>query len=291
MGARGIVAILLALVAPAAAAADEVPKPRTFALVSAVGDQFQYVRRRQQVGSNLDPFYRLSARVPKGALDTAVLRGLDRTVAAGDPASERVYLALNPAEMEGVPAAERDRVAIGKVVSALEPMKQRAGWERIFVVTPNYRYGEIQGLGSKLGGVGVFIQPLERARAGNQDLDGGLEGMLEPDTVTPDGKPTNSSVFVAPFFYTKLWVLDAKTLQVLDSEERFDFQKIYDPGWTAVDVAKNFTPEQLAEQVEKFVERASSRALREAIGVVTVTEPKAVDAPKAPPPAAAPRKP
>lgn len=292
MVARSLVAVLLALASPVLPAADEAPKPRTFALVSAVGDQFQYVRRRQQVGSNLDPFYRLAAKVPKGVLDTAVLRGLDRTVAAGDPSSERVFLALNPAEMEGVPPADRDRVAIGKVVSALEPMKQRAGWERIFVVTPNYRYGEIQGLGSKLGGIGVFIQPLDRARAGNPGLDGGLEGLLEPDTVTPDGKPTSSSVFVAPFFYTKLWVLDPKTLQVLDVEERFDFQKIYDPGWTAVDIAKNFTPEQLAAQVEKFVERASSRALREAIGVVTVTDPKAVDAPKGPPPAASPpRKP
>ena len=39
--------------------------------------------------------------------------------------------------------------------------------------------------------------------------------------------------------------------------------------------------DQLAGHVEKFVERASARALGEAIGVVTVTDPKAV------PPAAA----
>jgi hypothetical protein len=153
-------------------------------------------------------------------------------------------------------------------------------------VTPHYRYGEMQGLGSKLGGIGVFIQPLGRGGVGTLDLDTVLEGVSDPDTVTPDGRPSRSYTYVAPFFYTKLWVLDPKTLQVIDTEERFDYQKIYDPMWTAIDVAKNFTPEQLAGQVEKFVERASSRALREAIGVVTVTDPKAVGDPKAAPPVA-----
>jgi hypothetical protein len=288
MPARRLAAFLFLAAAACIAHAAEAPvegaKPRTYALVSAVGDQFQYVRRRPSVGSNLEPFRRFNARVPNGALDSAVLRGLDRTIAANDPASERVFLALNPAEMENVLPADRERIAIGKVVSALEPLKQRAGWDRIFVVTPHYRYGEMQGLGSKLGGIGVFIQPLERGRVGTLDLDTALEGLNDPDTVTPDGQPSRSYTYVAPFFYTKLWVIDPKTLQVIDVEERFDYQKIYDPMWTAVDVAKNFTPEQLAGQVEKFVERASARALREAIGVVTVTDPKAVGEPKAAPP-------
>ena len=288
--ARSLVAALLALAAGAAPAAEEARKPRTFALVSAVGGEFQYVRRRPQVGTNLEPFSRHTAKVPGGALDNAVLRGLDRTVGASDPESERVFLVLNPAEMEGVRPADRERVAIGKVVSALEPLPQRAGWDRIFVVTPHYRYGEMQGLGSKLGGIGVFVQPLSRGRIGNLDLDIALEALDDPDTMTPDGRPSRSFTYVAPFFYTKLWIVDAKTLQVIDTEERFDYQKIYDPSWTAIDVAQNFTPEDLAAQVEKFVERASSRALREAIGVVTVTDPKAVNDPKAAP-AAAPKKP
>jgi len=290
--APGLAAILLAWSGLAAATAPdpapEAPRPRTYALVSAVGDQFQYVSRRPSTGTNLEPFRRFTAKVPGGALDRAVLRGLDRTVAANDPGSERLFLSLNPAEMESVRPADREKVAIGKVISALEPMKQREGWDKIFVVTPNWRFGEVNGLASKLGGIGVFIQPLER-RTGNIDLDANLAGFAEAETVTPDGKPTSSAIYVAPFFYTKLWVIDPKTLQVIDSEERFDFRKIYDPNWTATTLERNFTPEQLAEQVETFVERSSSRALREAIGVVTVTDPKAVDETKSAP--AAPRKP
>ena len=290
--APGLAAILLAWSGLAAATAPdpapEAPRPRTYALVSAVGDQFQYVSRRPSTGTNLEPFRRFTAKVPGGALDRAVLRGLDRTVAANDPGSERLFLSLNPAEMESVRPADREKVAIGKVISALEPMKQREGWDKIFVMTPNWRFGEVNGLASKLGGIGVFIQPLER-RTGHIDLDANLAGFAEAETVTPDGKPTSSALYVAPFFYTQLWVIDPKTPQVIDSEERFDFQKIYDPMWTATTLERNFTPEQLAGQVETFVERSSSRALREAIGVVTVTDPKAVD--EAKPAPATPRKP
>lgn len=290
MLARGLAATLAAFacvaVSAAEAAAGTVEKPpRTYALVSAVGDQFQYVRRRPSVGTMFEPFVRFTATVSGGALDRAVLRGLDRTVAANDPRSERVFLALNPAEVQDAKPEDRDRIAIGKVISVLEPMTQRKGWDRIFIVTPHWRFGEINGLASKLGGIGVFIQPLER-RTGNLEFDANIEGFGEVEAVTPDGKPSSSaSVFVAPFFHTKLWVVDPKTLQVIDAEERFDSQKIYDPMWTAVDVAKNFSPEQLAGHIEKFVERASARALGEAIGVVTVTDPKAVA------PAAAPKNP
>ncbi len=179
--AAGLAAVMLGA-ALAAVAAGETPappaKPRTFALVSAIGDQFHYVRRRPQVGTNFEPFTRHAAKVPKGAIDAAVLRGLDRTIEASDPAAQRVFLILNPAEMEGVPPPERERIAIGKIVSALEPMKQREGWEKIFVVTPHWRFGEIKGMGSKLGGVGVFVQPLTRDRTGLVELDA---ARVEPD--------------------------------------------------------------------------------------------------------------
>ena len=82
---------------------------------------------------------------------------------------------------------------------------------------------------------------------------------------------------MAPYFYTQLWILDAKTLTVLDTEERYDYQKIYDWRWTANDVQRNFSPEQMADTVQAFVERSAARATREAVGTVTVGEPKLVN--------------
>lgn len=43
-------------------------------------------------------------------------------------------------------------------------MPQRAEWDRIVVVTPHYRGFERAGLGSKLHGVGIFVQDLNDGR-------------------------------------------------------------------------------------------------------------------------------
>ena len=94
--------------------------------------------------------------------------------------------------------------------------------------------------------------------------------------MTPDGKQSRSSTFIAPFFYTRLWVLDPRTLQVIESEGRYDYRKLFDPEWTALDVAKNLPPDQMALELVNFTERASARAVREALGVVTITDPKPV---------------
>jgi hypothetical protein len=194
-----------------------------------------------------------------------------------------VFVKLNPAELANVAASDRERVAIGKLVQALENLPERKGWDRIIVVTPAFLRSERRGMAGKLQGIGVFVQPLERGRTGPAPgLDLGLDTTVEPDTESPSGKPTRSSVFVAPFFYTKLWVLDARTLEVLETEGRYDFRKIWDPLWTAVDVSGNLPPEALAGEVEKFVERASARALHETMGTVTVSEPRVVpSAPRA----------
>jgi hypothetical protein len=271
------------LLAACALAADAVPekpaeKPLVYALVSAVGDQFSYVRQRQQAGSHLEPYRRIVMKVPDDGLNTAVLRGLDRVIAEREPESTRVFLKLNPLEMEGVAPQDRERIAIGKLVSALEKFPQRMDWDRIIVVTPRFVLPGREKLGPKLQGIGIYVQPLRSARReGGDPFDFEREGNPGEETVAPDGSVNRSRRFVAPYFYTQLWVLDAKTLAVLETESRYDFTRLFDPESDALDVEKIYSPAQLAEQVEKFVERSSARALREAVPIVTVGEPKRVE--------------
>ncbi len=66
-------------------------------------------------------------------------------------------------------------------------------------------------------------------------------------------------------------------MKVLEKNERYDFMRLYDPMSTAVDVAKSLPPEVLATKLEWFVERASAKALNEAIGEVIVNEPRIVN--------------
>ncbi len=104
-----------------------------------------------------------------------------------------------------------------------------------------------------------------------------MDTTIDPDTVSPEGEKSRSNVYVAPYFYAQVWIIDAKTMQVLETRERYDFQRLYDPNSTAIDVAKSIPVEKLATMLEKFVERASARALNESIGEVIVKEPKVVD--------------
>ena len=270
-------ALTLAVCTTASAQQVAIPKPKVYALISAVGDQFTMVTQKQSTGSNvLDNYRREVVKVPGNALNTSILNGLDRAIEQKDPSSIRILAILNALEMQGVRPIDREKVAMGKLLTALEKMPQRADWDTIIVVTPKYQYSARKGMGSKLEGIGVYIQPLESNtlfEAGGTDIVGS-EG---EDTITPDGKPSRrSSVYVAPYNYTQTWVFDAKTLKVLETSARYEFQRIYDPESTALNVAKSITPEKLAEVLTKFVERSVARGVGEALPTVEIGEIKPV---------------
>jgi len=298
---RPILALCLAgalAFAPCASAQDRKegegappPKPTVYALVSAVGGDLTFVRQREQVGSNrVDTYDRLTLKVPDASLDGAVLRGLAKVLRGNEPDAVFHYMRLNPAELTSIAAQRKGDVAIGKLAKALEGMPERQGWDRIIVVTPKYLFPSRNRMGSKLSGLGVYVQPLYSATAsalGN--AAGGVEDLApdgvtaaEDDTVSPDGEYNRSSRYIAPYFFTQLWILDAKTLTVIETEERYDYQKIYDWRWTATDVQRNLSAEQMASTVDAFVERSAARSLRELVGTVTVSEPKPVVAPPEP---------
>ena len=255
---------------------------RIYALVSAVGSTLSYVKPRFSTGTHLEAYQRAELTVPDASLDAAALRGLEKIVRLSDPTAKFVYLRLNPAEFAGIDAPQKGAVAVGKLASAFDRMPQRKDWYQILVVTPRFVASERAGLGSKLGGIGVYVQPVEKTLMGPDSsiaADPFMSADIDEGAVTPDGRPVRSSSFIAPFFYTQVWVLDAATLEVLHTTERFDFQRIRDPSNSAVHIEAEVPPEKLGPAVETFVEQAAARAAQEAIGVVTVGEPKLV-APK-----------
>jgi hypothetical protein len=276
----------LTLAACASASAQQVatPKPKVYALISAVGDQFTMVTQKQSVGSNMLDHYRRDVfKVPGNMLNTSILKGLDRAIEQKDPSSIRILATLNALEMEGVRPLDRERIAMGKLLSALEKMPQRAEWDTIIVVTPKYQYSARKGMGSKLEGIGIYIQPLESNRLSSTDGVEILGTEGEEETINPEGKPgKRSSRFVAPYNYTQTWVFDAKTLKVLETSARYEFQRIYDPESTALDIAKSIPPEKMAELLTKFVERSVARGVGEALPTVEIGEvtPVAAGTPK-----------
>jgi hypothetical protein len=245
-------------------------KKRTVALISAVGDQFTYLRQKESVGSNMEPYTRRIVKVPNGELDNIVLRGLDKSYTAQDPEASKIFMRLAAPEMEGILPQHREKAAIDKIMEQLAKV-DRSGWDLIVAVTPAWQFSATGGMGSKLQGIGLYVQPLENTQG---DFDSELGGQDEFTTSDPNdrAKKKKSNVYVAPYSYTQLWVIDPKTLQVITKETTKQHTKLYDPNSTALDVQKQMTVDMLATQIEGFVERASAKALKDAIGTVTVDE-------------------
>ncbi|MBL8310435.1 MAG: hypothetical protein JNL19_08440 [Burkholderiales bacterium] len=251
--------------APASvAAAPATAAPKVFALVAAVGDQFQYVRQKESVGSHFEPFVRQTLVVPDHSLNHAVLRGLDRAVEQQYPQSERIFMAVrgDPAIQNALPQ-EREALTTQRVLSLLEANPDRQRWDQIIMVVPKWLMSERQGMGSKLTGIGLYVQPL-----GNEwDTSGEIVEDLVEDTTRAS---VRSRKFIAPFFYVQVTTLDARTLKVIRSESRYDFRKIVDKESTALDVQAQFSPEQLASHMQRFVETSALKAVNEKADTGTV---------------------
>ena len=285
-------ALLVALCVVTAQSAAQQPgtaAPKTYALVSAVGDRVTYVQQRMQTGTSFEGYQRTTALVNDKSIDAAILRGMDSVLARREPQSQRVFIRLTPGRLDGIAPEKREQAALNQLTLELQKLPQRAQWDRIYVITPHYRFGEQRGLASKLHGVGVYIQGLE-----TNLTSGSLEGVqgtttgavlnVEGDeTRLPDGSAGfNSRRYVALYAYTQIWVLDAKSLKVIASEPWMFDEKIYDPLSDAIDVAKQLSPEKLAERFESFTERAAGRALAQTVPVIEVGEPRVVDTPASP---------
>src|SRR5688572_11531673 len=250
-------------------------KPKVWALVSAIGGEITVIRQRRDVGSNIEPYRRYKVPVPTADVDAAVLRGLDQAVASEDPDSTRVFMRLSPDVIRGVTGYKRGEVLSSVALKALEGHPGRATWDRIVLVTPRFLNPGREGMGTKLHGIGLYIQPI--GRGPSFSLENDIHTAIDPDTLSPTGEMNPSYRFMAPYFYAQVFVIDAKTMKVLETHERYDFQRLYDPNSPALDVAQTIPVEVLAPMMEEFVQRAAARALHDRESEVTVKEPRIVD--------------
>ena len=252
--------------APAAAPSAAPEKVKTIALLAAVGDQFSYVRQKEGVGSNLEPFIRQNITAPDQLLNRMVLKGMDKAVAAEYPGAEVVMMTLrpDPPELKILPQ-DREAHTMGRVLTMLQGYPDRMRWDEIMVVTPKWLMSERKGMGSKLSGNGVYVQPLGSGKDATEE-----DSLDDEVRDAGENQKLRSKRFVAPFFYIQVTVLDAKTLKVLRKDERYDYRKLVNSDSAALDVQASFTPEQLGTQLELFVETASRKLVVDRPGSVEI---------------------
>lgn len=251
-------------------------KPKVYALVAAIGEKFSIVYAVPRTGY-LEPYRRSTIQVTNNILNRVALQGLDKAIANIDPDSKRIYLALPAARMDEVAPSQRETVAISSIVSALEKMPQRLEWDRIVVVTPAYRAQEVDGMAGKLQGFGVFWQPL--CQSDVTSCSYGFHPPSGPVALTPENKVIKTNQFVAPFSNIEVWVLDPKTLAVLDKQLEFDNQKLADATARIPDVSQSVNREFIVSRISSLIELSINEAVKhtELSGKVEVGEPKVVN--------------
>jgi hypothetical protein len=272
---------MLCLLLPGAAAAQTampaVAKPLTYALVSAVGDKFDVVSEKPNVGSHLEYYRRNRLDAYGNILNRLVLQDLNQSVAATDPDSVRVFMSMPLPNTEGVPAEEREQFTIAAILGELQTHEQeRKGWDRMIVVTPAYRAQEKNGMASKLQGMGVFIQSLCQTDVESCDLS--VPALGGPQAITPEGEPVVANTFIAPYTYIVVWEIDPATMGIVRKTRVFNDQKISDPHLSP----RNIDQRVVAGQMIRLIGASIHDGLKRAglTGKVEVREVKAIPAPE-----------
>jgi len=291
---------LVAATAAAAASADATPhpvSPPTVALIAAIGDRVDVVRQLKRSSGRAEPYARKTLRVSGQTLNYAVLRGLDKALTEDEPDARHVLLqwdmpAAVAAKLATANAGARRDMVIAALVQHLSSLPERQGWDRIDAIVPAYQDQDRQGLGTRLGGIGVYVQSQVRQ---DFDIDGmaggeaaGIVTSEDADgdyrTVNPrTGETAHSPTYLAPYMGFERLSFDARTMALLKHESHFEHTKYADPDSTALDVGSQMSGSALIGKLVESVERSAYRAVRPVTQSVTVTEPKAVTPPKAPP--------
>ncbi|WAC74492.1 hypothetical protein OU995_07175 [Roseateles sp. SL47] len=272
--------------------------PPTLALLAAVGDRIEFVRQLKRSSSKTAPYKRQTLQVSGQALNFAVLRGLDQALTEEEPGAQHVLLQWTmpddvASRLAKARGNERQGIVLAALTEHLNGLAERQTWDRIEVIVPAYADLEMKGIGTKLSGIGVYVQPVERMDFDLDSMnDGSAAGSLimsqgddgDEKTVNPrTGETAHASTYVAPYMYFERLTFDAKSMALIRRERHFDNTKYADPDSTALDVASQMSNGELIGKLVKSVERSAYKAIHQTSGEVTVSEPKAVVAPGAAP--------
>jgi len=237
---------------------------RTYALVAAIGSQFNVVSESANTGSRLSQYKRSTVTAPDNILNMLALQSLDKSVQAIDPKAARTYLMLPP-PLEGRYADSRRDDEVTKILQdQLAKLPDRANWYRIMVATPAMRPLEHDGMASNLEGFGVFAQPILGGSydLGNGEVDFSKQGKVE--VITPEERLVQSKTFMAPFSYIAVWIFDAKDLTLLEKQVRYDHEKLADPLAGVLDLTQSLSKEFFARHMLGVIDDSVRKAVTQA---------------------------
>jgi hypothetical protein len=236
------------------------PTPKTYALVAAIGSRFEMVTTKQQTGSHIPAVDREAYLIGGNVLNRLALQGLDQAVSRFESDSKRIYLSMAPARPE-----------IELVIGELRKL-DRAGWDRIMVALPAYRFHDEPGLVKRMQGFGLLAQPLCQTEP--TSCSHGFRPPSGPTALTPKGEEIAANTFVAPYAFVEIVTLDPRTLAVLDRSASYGHRKLTDETAKLTGIINGSNKEFLARQIVEVVQESTAEAMANGIlkGNVDVRE-------------------
>jgi hypothetical protein len=183
---------------------------KTYAVVSMVGGRLSFVTRKYSTGTSLDPYDRRPGALQDDAIDTAVLRTMANAVVEVAPGAKTELLEIDPAALQGSENGASDEV-LAVARRTLTDVVVGRSWDFIVLLGPRREFADPHGLAPSLAGLGFYVDP-------GRSL--GYRPSQAPDNIV------KSDRFISPFVSSQVWLLDAKTLDVVATQSIYGYCRL-----------------------------------------------------------------
>lgn len=239
--------ILTMSVIATAIADDSGAAPKTYALVSMVGDRLTFVTRRPSTGTSLDNNLRRTEPVGDDTMDAAALQSMQKAVNEVAPGSKTELLQITWPLPRGTFSTSSEE-ALNIARTALKEIASDRAWDFVVVLGPRRTVGEAHRLGSKLDGLGFYVDP------------GGPHRNYRPQE-QPDNK-VSSDRFISPYAALQLWLLNAKTLEVIASQPIYGYCRYANAKAESDNPWQFFPPQEMLEMLKRVVDNDVAEGAR-----------------------------
>jgi hypothetical protein len=233
--------LLVLLLAHAAQAAE----PRTYAVLSLVGDKLMVARYEIATGSRLDKNPRRMIDLPDTSFDRAMVFAVEDAIRKAEPGAKVVLLMANdPAIYAAQSATAEAGAAASHVMAAIRPMLAAAGASHLVLVTKHRSDARIK---------------LREGFIGSGTLEG-LGFYIDDDTpVFNLGSLEGRKGFLAPFVHVRFSLVDLADSRTLREEPSTAANAVVNPKGTAV--WESLSGDEKARLLQSMLRRQAARAV------------------------------
>jgi hypothetical protein len=258
-----LVALLLLISEPivslAQPAVDGTVVTKTYAVVSMVSSRLSFVTRKFSTAGRLDHYDRRTEALQDDTIATAVLRTMANAVREVAPAAKTELLEIElPASQGKESVASDELLAVAR--QALRNVVAGRAWDFIVLLGPRREFEEVHMLGPNLEGLGFYVDP---------GTSRGFRPLRVPGNIVRGDR------FFSPFVSSQVWLLDAKTLDVVATQSIYGYCRYVSAKGDSLDPWQFFDLEKMLKMltlvIQHDVGESTKAVIRKGLGMPEVS--------------------